>query len=133
MTHVTRAVECYLARLRAGASEEAFFGLWDLGPSALPNLIAEAQKPSARTIKAALVEIIWQSREPAVLGFLCECLEDPDSSVWKQALDGLVAIGGSPAVLYLQTVSERVIIGSFPKNGLSLEWLTEALDQIDGS
>src|SRR5690349_21810228 len=93
----SEALSHYLELLRAGDSENAFFGLLELGEEAVPLLIAEAVKPANHAIRAKLVEVIWQSRSPNAIHFLGESLGDPDPAVWKQALDGLVAIRGPEA------------------------------------
>jgi hypothetical protein len=96
---------------------------------ALPMLLAEVGKNENRPIRADLVEIIWQYRDPQVLGFLAESLLDPDPKVWEQALDGLVAIGGNMARSYIQSALEQ-LGANVPPNGLTVEWLREALNQI---
>jgi hypothetical protein len=122
------AVAYYLQSLRAGDVEPAFFGLLDLGHEVLPLLIAEARKPEATAIRADLVRIIWQYRRPETINFLGERLSDADPSVWKEALDGLVAIGGTEARGWISSTLERVNQGVL-RNGLTADWLIEALEQ----
>jgi HEAT repeat protein len=129
MRDIEKPVGYYIGLLHAGAREEAFFGLLDLGPEALPLLMSEAVKPTAAKIRSALVEVIWQYRQPAVIDFLGRHLTDSDPDVWKQALDGLVAIGGPNALHWVGTTMEG-LDKSVPSNGLSAEWLQEAMQQI---
>jgi hypothetical protein len=126
---IREAVCYYLERMRTGDTEDPFFGLLDLGPRALPLLIAEANKIENRPIRAMLVEVIWQYRSPEAIDFLGEALSDPDPRVWKQALDGMVAIGGPAAIRWIRTTAERVASGAI-RNGLSADWLSEALEQV---
>jgi hypothetical protein len=121
----------YLECLRTGAVEVGYFGLLELGPDALPLLIAEARKPESRAYKITLVEVIWQHRHPVAIPFLGETLSDSDPEVWKSALDGLVTIGGPDAIQWMTEALEGVETGRI-HNGLSKEWLEEALQQAQG-
>lgn len=120
----------YLERMRAEDSDDAFHGLLELGSEAVPLLIAEAAKPEAKSIRARLVEVIWQYRDRRSIDFLGQALSDPKPEVWKQALDGLVAIGGREAAAWVKKTQERLARAEV-RNGLSAEWLSEALEQID--
>jgi hypothetical protein len=125
---IREAIHYYMDQLREGESERAFFGLLELGPGAMPVLIAAASEPQNRDIRANLVEIIWQYRRPEAIGFLGTALDDTESAVSKQALDGLVALGGSAAAEQVREALGRSGFGLV--RGVSKEWLSEALDQI---
>ena len=123
------ALSAYLELMRAGDSEEAFFGLLDFGGDAVPLLIEEAAKPENRLIRARLVEVIRQYRDPRATEFLGQALDDANPEVWKQALDGLVTIGDAEAAGWLQRSQIRLERGEV-RNGLTAEWVSEALEQL---
>lgn len=129
MNEYTEAASHYVKGLMTDAVEDSFFGLLELGPVALPVLIGEAEKPENRTIRARLVGVIWQYRSVDAIPFLTKALRDSEPAVWKTALDGLVAIGGPEVVQGLRMTIEHVE-GGVIENGLSKEWLVEALEQI---
>lgn len=129
MRDIGGAVRYYLDRLRNGASEDAFFGLLELGPEAMPILIAAASEPPNRDIRAGLVEVIWQYRRLEAIEFLSTALDDTEPAVWKQALDGLVALGGPAAAQQLREALGR-LSHCGTERGPSEEWLREALEQI---
>jgi HEAT repeat protein len=123
------AARYYVTGLMTDADEDSFFGLLDLGPVALPFLMGEADKPENKTIRARLVEVIWQYRSVHAIPFLDKALRDSDPAVWKTALDGLVAIDGPDSVQAVRMAIEDVERGTI-QNGLTKEWLVEALEQI---
>jgi hypothetical protein len=130
LVSLQHSVEDYLKRMHTTGDDVAFFGLLDLGPPALPLLMAEAEKPENKTILPRLVEVIWQYRVTDAIGFLGRMLCDPNPLVWKESLDGLVAIGGSDAIRWMRDTRNCVESGDLV-NGLSAEWLDEAIDQIE--
>jgi hypothetical protein len=73
--------------------------------------------------------VIWRYRNPNAVDFLGQSLDNADPNVWKQALDGLVTIGGADATRWIEKTEERVSRGQL-NNGLTTEWLREALGQI---
>jgi hypothetical protein len=128
MSSVDNAVRSYIESIRAGDFETGFFGLLDI-PDALALLIDEANRPENRAIRAALTKIIWEYRRPEAIDFLGNALGDPDPNVWKEALDGLVTIDGPESAHCIMAALARVKDGSI-QNGLSVEWLVEALEQM---
>jgi HEAT repeat protein len=103
---------------------------------ALRNLPGEAVEPLACAFRVErddarrtlIVEAIWQLRDECAVPVLLEALTDPHSGVWKEALDGLVTLGGAEATAGLETASS--IVAGLPDMQLRLEWCQEALDQI---
>ncbi len=73
-----------------------------LGPSALPILIDAFRREPDNSVRAFLLNVIWEFRSPASIPVLAEALNDPDPEVWKQALDGLVTIKSKEARNALQ-------------------------------
>lgn len=83
-------VASYLPPL--GTDPDAFFSLID-GPAAIqPILAREFRSESDSREKARILEVIWQHRDPALVPVLAEALGDPSPFVWKEALNGLVAL-----------------------------------------
>jgi hypothetical protein len=129
MSDINEALDFYLANLQDGGDEAMFFNLKDLGRSALPRLMDEAQKPENRPNRAFLVHVIWQMRDPSSVDFLGACLADPDANVWKEALDGLVTIGGPAATSWIVRTRGELRQGTVASD-MKDEWLVEALDQM---
>lgn len=119
------AVAYYIERARAGDTDAASHGLRELDRTALPALREAYQAEGDPTVRAVLVEAIWQHREPSAIDFLGLALADRHTEVWKQALDGLVTLA-SPE-------SRRQLESSIP--GISdaerRAWIEEAIGQID--
>ena len=128
MHDISEAVRYYLDQLRDGACEDAFFGLLDLGPEAMPLLIAAAAEPENHDVRANLVEVIWQYRRPEAVAFLGAALDNSEPAVWQQALDGLVVLGGPAAARQVREALER--LAEDGARGASEDWLREALEQM---
>jgi hypothetical protein len=124
---IMEAVDYYLERARSGDSEQAFFGLLELGEDPIPALRESYEIEPDATIRALIVQIVWQRRQPSATSFLAEALLDPDPETWKQALDGLVALG---------TQEERKVLvsaldGSIGSGDERWAWISEALETWD--
>jgi hypothetical protein len=127
MHDINEELDYYLARLREiGGGDDLFCNLTHLGRGVLPRLMREAEQPEHR---AFLVHVIWQIRDRSAVDFLGAALSDPDPEVWKEALDGLVTLGGPTALGWIDRMLEQVGQGELP-NGLSEEWLREAREQM---
>jgi HEAT repeat protein len=125
----TKFVEFYLEKLRRGEFEMAFHGLTEGGRPVIPHLIKAFRNERSPDIRAELVNIVWNHRQPETVNFLAEALNDLDQKVWKSALDGLVTIASSAALQILQTASNK----EFPNERQTEEfrkWLNEAITQI---
>lgn len=118
----------YLQQLREGQYESAFFNLIEGRREVVPLLIEAFDKGENRDFRAQLVQCIWQIRLPETIGFLAGVLHDLEPAVWKEALDGLVALRGSEAVKALEKA--RIVISARPGPGVTLEWIDEALQQL---
>src|SRR5262245_58891265 len=95
----------------------------------LPDLISAFHAESDTEVRAFLVEIIWQHRQPSVIPFLGEALFDSDPNVWRQALDGLVALASPASLDVLQAARAR----QFPRQceAAFRRWLDEAIEQVE--
>src|SRR5579884_3995236 len=76
----------------------------DFGPAALPFFVAAFKRVGASPgQRARLIREIWGFRVSEALPTLADALEDSYGEVWKEALDGLVTIGGQEARQILKT------------------------------
>src|SRR4051794_31395183 len=129
MSNLDEDVAYYLARLRDGHAEDAFFGLIEAGPDAVPLLIAAVAKPENGEVRADLVRCVWEHRRSEAMGFLAGALHDPEPAVWKTALDGIVAFGSGEAVRTLEAARARLSADQ-ARSGITAEWIDEALEQL---
>jgi HEAT repeat protein len=126
VNHEPASVERYLEHLRCGRGEveDALHSLAEADLRVLRALMAAVAKPENHAIRHQIVHCIWQQRNPASLAFLSQLLRDPDENVWKEALDGLVAIGGSTSRDLLTSAKESIA------DPTRREWIEEAVGQI---
>lgn len=125
----TKYVEFYLEKLRSGEFEIAFHGLTEAGRCVIPDLIDAFRHERSPAIRAELVSIIWNLRQPETASFLAEALNDLDPKVWRSALDGLVTFASPAALQILQTASTQEL----PNERQTKEfrkWVSEAITQI---
>jgi hypothetical protein len=123
-TRLEEAINHYLQKARSGDLGDALFGLIELDHTVLPLLEAAYRSERKSPIRALLVEAVWQHRQPSVVPFLFEALNDSDEETWQQALDGLVALA-SPET---KDGLERMI--RLEGHAKRREWFEEALGQI---
>jgi HEAT repeat protein len=115
----------YIEQLAGPNRESAYHALIEADDMIVPYLIERYHTEQNEETRAALVEIIWQHRLPETIGFLVTVLDDKNPAMWKNALDGLVAIGGQPAIDAILLAQQRL-----QSDRQRLEWLNEALEQI---
>jgi hypothetical protein len=114
----------YLDRLDGPGSDDAFHSLLECSREALPALIEAYWSEKRVGVKAAIVRIVWMSRDPGTVGFLVSTLQDVDAAVWKEALDGLVTIGGEQVLDALRESMES------ESHSEKLPWICEAIEQV---
>ena len=112
----------YLQRLE---EENSFFALIEAGAEILPLLEAQFSIESSPQRRRIITRIIWEYRAPSSLAFLASVLYDPDESVWQEALNGIITIGGEAAVAVLRA---ELPTSSLYKN----EYIVEALGLLNG-
>ena len=117
------AVAYYLSKARSGALEDAFHGLRELGPAALPAMQSAYRDEADPIVRALLVEVIGHHRQPSTIDFLADALEDSAPVVWKQALDGLVALASPDSLRALRSAADR------EADEDRRAWIEEAADQ----
>jgi hypothetical protein len=111
----------YLKQLREGRDvDDASHSLMEGDQDLLAPLMAACTQEENRHIRPDIVRCIWQHRNPTVIRFLGQLLHDSEPAVWQEALDGLVAIGGSEAIVAVE--SSRGVVPS--------ECVEEALTQL---
>ena len=129
MESVEARIAWYLDRLRNGERSDVFFDLIGLGPTALPILIDAFHKETEKSIKACILNAIWEYRSPVSIHVLAEALSDPEPEIWKQALDGLVAMESKEALSVLNAAKLRRL----ERNAEAVEfrsWLDDAIEQL---
>ena len=120
----------YLQQFRQGDRDGAFFGLLEMGPEALPTLMAMYHLERDKDARALLVEVVWQNRKLATVSFLKEALDDGEPVVWKQAVDGLVSLASCTSLDVLRSARA----GGASKRQVSEEfcrWIDEAVEQVE--
>ena len=121
-------VDYYLGELRRGCSEDAICSLRELGEPILPRLHDEFLKEVNADVRALLVEVAWQTRSPAAIPLLAEALADPQAQVWKEALNGLVAIKTPEAIAVMKAALRHE-----DADATRREWIAEAIDQAESA
>lgn len=129
MTTATEYAAFYLELMLNGHADDAFFSLIEADPAVLPVLIEAFAKDENHPIRAQIVQCIWHHRRQETISFLAEVLNDPEPCVWKEALDGLVAIGSAEASQAVQAARTR-IPAERARRGITIEWIDEALEQL---
>lgn len=123
MAHHDDVTRRHIAALRGAGWENAYHRLIEIGSDG-SALLAEAFKGEHEPgLRLLLLRVLWQTRSLDALPCLLQALEDDAQSVWKEALDGLVALGGPRAIEGLRAVR----IGTDPEKA---EWIDEAIAQI---
>ena len=113
----------YIAALRGSGWENAYHGLIEIGGSATVMLAEAFRSERESGLRQLLLRILWQTRSSDVLPLLVEGLQDEEQRVWKEALDGLVALGGPHALDALRTARPQT-------TGQKAAWIDEAIAQI---
>jgi hypothetical protein len=125
MSAFVEEITHYLTRYRAGNADEAFHGLLELDHEALPELEGRFRTSTDPGLRAFLLRVIWQHRQQSVIPVLAHALLDADRRVWREAMDGLVALGCPAAVTALRTVRAQRDEQDFQG------WADEAIEQAE--
>ena len=94
---------------------------------AIAPLASAFQHEGDHSRRVLLLHAIWQLRDRRAVPILIEALSDRHSPVWKEALDGLVALGGADAITAPENASAT--LAHLPDAKLRLDWCREALEQ----
>ena len=117
----------YVNKLTTREDTNAFHALLECDDSQLNKLIELCEKESNIKRKAALVEIIWQHRNPLFIPFMGSMLNDPNPEVWKKALDGLVTMNSEESKQILIEAKQACLNSNDLKKA---QWIEEAIEQI---
>jgi HEAT repeat protein len=117
----------YLNAAREGDEETAFFGLIDLGNDTVRRLQDAYHVEPDPAIRALILRVLLQYRDPDSVDFLAVALKDPNNEVWKLALDLLVTLASAKSRKVLEAELEHAIEGKSDYHA----WLKEAISQID--
>lgn len=123
MRELEEIVPHRVARLSGPGRDDAWHALLELGPDALPHILAAFESAGDGAVRLALVEIVGGFRTTRAVPFLGALLRDGSPELWKAALDGLVSLGDSPAL-------EAVLAARASAVAEKSRWLDEAVDQI---
>jgi hypothetical protein len=124
-------------RVRQRFLERIDEGDWDdedprinLGTEALPHFIDAVKRERDPRRRSRLVRVVWQFRDRSALPILAEALQDSDDLVWKDALDGIVTLGGDQALQLLHDAQRAMLGVGEPVALTKLSWITEAIEQV---
>ena len=131
-THVSQdpegTVTRLLGELGGPEAEDALCSLTSL-PSEALRFVAEAyHRETDGRRRQFLIEALWQLRDAAGLPTLAAALKDPDDRVWKEALDGVVTLGGLAGLRVLEEAHDDVPASRAPST--QREWIDEAIAQV---
>lgn len=95
-------------------------------PSEALRFVAEAyHRETDGRRRQFLIQALWQFRDAAALSTLAAALKDPDDRVWKEALDGVVTVGGLAGLRVLEEARDDL-----PGSRTKREWIDEAIAQV---
>jgi hypothetical protein len=120
------AIACYLERFRQGHGHDAFHGLLELEHAALPDLAQAFQASADTSMRAFLLNVIWQHRQSSEIPLLAEALFDREPEIWREAMDGLVTFACPESVQALHRAKTRHFTNDRGEQ-LFIEWLEETI------
>ncbi len=110
--------------LHGSAFQDSLCNLTHSAGDSLPILMRVWKYETSPERRAMLVHALWQCRDESAFPALENALLDGEEPVWKEALDGLVALGGDRAILMLSKAKEGVA------DATKREWIDEAMEQV---
>jgi HEAT repeat protein len=122
LSTLEQQVSHYISALRGADHENACRRLIELGPEVIPMVTTYFEREHDASVRATLVNIASQTNSSDAIPLLTEALNDVEPGVWKEALDGLVSLGGPDALEVIRQTRRRT-----PEKA---EWLDEAIRQI---
>ena len=117
-------VSCYVGELSGSRAEDAWHSLVELGPEALPYLVAAFEGSDEVSVRFELIRIVSEYRSGDAAVFLAACLNDNEPTVWKAALDGLVMLRGNEA-------TSALLAANGTAHAEKRAWIDEAIDQLN--
>ena len=129
MSDQSLEISFYLEQYHMGHSDDAFHGLLELSGDAVPELVNVYRASTDTSIRAILLKVICHYQQPVKIPLLAEALNDHAPEIWKEAIDGLVAIASPESLQLLQTARMRQFADARMGRIFS-EWLEEAITQV---
>jgi hypothetical protein len=125
-------VEDLIEEIRQGSDNAYYTLLTAADESILPLLIESYCAEKNLNMRITLIELIWQQRSSKALEFLADVLQDSESDIWKEALDGIVAIDDPVGIEILEREKMRLLALSLAGKDIQgrTEWVKEALEQL---
>jgi hypothetical protein len=117
-----------IADLDRSDEEVVLCALRAIGLEAVQPLAAAYQRKPKAQHRTFLIHALWDLRDPRAIPTLTAALRDENASVWKEALDGLVTLGGVAAISALE--ESRLAIERLPDAAVRRKWIDEALEQV---
>jgi hypothetical protein len=105
----------------------------DLGTAALAHFIDAVKEERDPRRRSRLISVVWQFRDRSALPILADALQDSDDEVWKDALDGIVTLGGDQALQLLRDAQPAMRGVGEPAALTKLSWITEAIEQVQAN
>ena len=127
MTNLEASAAYYLDRIEK--DESAFFSLIEAPAAIVPLLESAFRTEFDAGRRAAILKVIWQRRDRSAIPVLVYALQDASPQVWKEALDGLVALGGREAISGIEAAYSRHFDSALDGSQFR-EFLDEALEQL---
>jgi len=127
MTNLEASAAYYLNRIEK--DESAFFSLIEAPAAIVPLLESVFRSEFDTGRRSAILKVIWQRRDRSAMPLLADALQDSSPRVWKEALEGLVALGGQESMLSIQAAQGRAF-ASMVDGREFREYLDEALEQL---
>ncbi|HEY3964292.1 MAG TPA: HEAT repeat domain-containing protein [Planctomycetaceae bacterium] len=109
--------------------ENAYFALIEAPCDILSHLATAFRSEIDGAKRAKILNVIWQHRDASTVPLIGEALHDESPLVWKQALDGLVAIGAPACVVAIRAAHGRPFKREADQRTFR-EFLNEALEQL---
>jgi hypothetical protein len=102
----------------------------DLGAAALVHFMDAVKEVRDPRRRSRLIRVVWQFRDRSALPILAHALQDTDDQVWKDALDGIVTLGGDQALQLLYDAQRALRGVDEPVALTKMSWITEAIEQV---
>jgi HEAT repeat protein len=121
-------VDHYLLEWDSREWASAYHSLIELGPQILPRVSSRFSASPDAAFRVALVQLARQLRSSDALALFDRALQDESPEVWKEALDGLVALASPASILVLEEAGARTPPGRTSEADWR-SWIGEALQQ----
>jgi hypothetical protein len=126
---VATDIRAILERFGGGAEEEAFFELLEMPGDVLPTITTAFRTEHNPRLRAFLVKVAWERRDPKALHFMTEALNQADEEVWQAALDGFVTLASPEALTVLRAAKTRELADAAATKRFQ-SFVSEAIEYI---